>query len=368
MSHQLILIDNIKKYKVKLIFVRSSFEDTAEGRFQITIMAAVDEYERARLKIRTELGKRAKAYQKLLTHNPNIYGYKFNKETDCLQVNEDQAKVVQKMYNWLLQENLGPSKIADRLNELSIPSMRGKLWSRVSINRILKNFSYTGTIYIRRYDTRDYKLNKFKKKQDKVSIVEKPKEQWIGIEIPAIIDKYVWEKAKTILDKSKRIYKKSEYPSFLLSGLPICGSCGGTMSGKTVSKNNAAKNRYYCCVNKYNYDLPAPKRCNSKLYKAEELEEVIWKKVSTWMMNKDEIERIFVTDIYYKEQIDKYHTDKLDANIDIYNLIKLIEDYFQNMTISEKNKILHSLIKEIIIEENNITIKAFISKFVAEEF
>jgi site-specific DNA recombinase len=46
-SHQLILIDTIKKYGTKLVFVRNNYEDTAEGRFQITIMAAVDEYERA---------------------------------------------------------------------------------------------------------------------------------------------------------------------------------------------------------------------------------------------------------------------------------------------------------------------------------
>jgi site-specific DNA recombinase len=367
-SHQLILIDNIKKHKTKLIFVRSSFEDTAEGRFQITIMAAVDEYERARLKIRTELGKRAKAYQKLLTHNPNIYGYIFDKETDTLTINEKQAEVVKMMYTWLLEENLGPSKIADRLNEYNIPSMRDKLWSRVSTNRILKNYSYTGTLYIRRYDARDYKLNKFKKKDEKVSVTEKPREQWIGIEIPAIIEKQNWEKAKTLLYKSNRIFKMGEKPVYLLSGLLKCGSCGGTISGKTVSKNNITKNSYYCCINKYNYDLAASERCKSTLYKADELEEAIINEVYSWILNKVEIEKLYNTKIYYKEQMDKAYSMPSNDSIDIHYLMKLIQGYISDMSTNKKNRMINSLIKDITIEENNITIKAFIPNNIIKEF
>lgn len=363
-SHQLILIDNIKKCKTKLVFVRSSFEDTAEGRFQITIMSAVDEYERARLKIRTELGKRAKANQKLLTHNPNIYGYIFDKETDRLFINAEQAQIVKMMYNCLLEENLGPTKIADRLNELQIPTMRNKQWSRVSVNRILRNFSYTGTIYIRRYDTRDYKLNKFKKKKDKVSIVEKPKDQWIGIEIPAIIDKYTWDKAKLTLDKGKRIYKNHIDKTYLLSGLLKCGCCGGTMFGKTVTKKNYAENRYYCCINKYNYELEALDRCNSRLYKAEEIEIAIWNKVRTMIINRTEIEKLVAKNIY-SNLIDKEKSKKLDDSIVI---IEEIAAYIDKMTIIEKNQILNRIIRDIIIEDNIIKIKAFIPKYIIEEF
>lgn len=363
-SHQLILIDNIKKFKTKLVFVRSGFEDTAEGRFQITIMSAVDEYERARLKIRTELGKRAKANQKLLTHNPNIYGYIFDKETDSLLINLEQAQIVKMMYNWLLQENLGPTKIADKLNELHIPTMRNKQWSRVGINRILRNFSYTGTLYIRRYDTRDYKLNKFKKKKDKVSIVEKPKDQWIGIEIPAIIDKHTWEKAKLMLDKGKRIYKNSLDKTYLLSGLLKCGCCGGTMFGKTVSKKNHVENRYYCCSNKYNYKLDALNRCNSRLFKAEEIEAAIWNKVRTMIINITEIEKLLAKNIYI---------DTMDKGISYQSsnrsfIIEEITTYIDKMTILEKNQILNRIIKDIIIEDNIIRIKAYIPRYIIDEF
>jgi site-specific DNA recombinase len=121
-SHQLMLVDEIKRRGAELVFLRNSYQDNPEGRFQITIMAAVDEYERARLKLRTEMGKRAKAKQHLLTHNPGIYGYNFDIKTDCLYINEEQAKIVNQMYSWLIDGDMGPSEISDRLNEIGVPS------------------------------------------------------------------------------------------------------------------------------------------------------------------------------------------------------------------------------------------------------
>lgn len=412
-THQLILIDTIKKYGTKLVFVRTSYEDTAEGRFQITIMAAVDEYERARLKVRTELGKRAKAKQRLLTHNPGLYGYHFDKENDILIKNEAQAQIVKMMYNWLLEDKIGPSEIAEKLNSMQISSMRGKQWSRVSVNRILNNFSYTGTLYIRRFDTKEYKLNKFKKKGEKVKIVEKPKDQWVPISIPAIIDVAAWEKAKLQLDKAKRVFKKGIKDQYLLSGLLRCGICGSTLFGRSTYKNGMLQNKYYCCINKYNYSKSKNERCISHLYKADFLEKVIWDKVRFWILNEEEIDKIinskefsnlknenhiflgrmltqkeeekqriinlYQLNIINEEElkqrlhvitkaietlsIDYEQTIKSDAadnKVKAHDVLKILDKYLEDIDIWSKNKFLHNIIKEIIINENSLTIKTLI--------
>lgn len=414
-SHQLILIDSIKKYGARLIFVRTNYDDTAEGRFQITIMSAVDEYERARLKIRTELGKRTKAKQKQLTHNPGLYGYTFNKDTDLLIINENQAQILRMMYNWLLEDKIGPSEIAKKLNDLGIPSMRGKQWSRVSINRMLNNFSYTGTLFIRRYDTRDYKLNKFKKKGEKVSIREKPKEQWIPIEIPAIIDLNTWQKAKLQLNKAKRAYKKSKKEIYLLSGLLRCQNCGGTIFGKSTYKNGITQNKYYCCINKYNYTKSKEDRCTSKLYKAEDIENCIWNTIKPWILNKNRINEIMKKKLSYnkmhknkkaiKQLIQQAESEKqniiklfqkniinenqLDERLaltsriiknlkmeyekamelknnkiemEVEEIIERINLYLENIDTLQKNKLLHYIIEEIIISNNSIKIRTLIPK------
>jgi site-specific DNA recombinase len=410
-SHQLILIDTIKKYGTKLVFVRNNYEDTAEGRFQITIMAAVDEYERARLRIRTELGKRAKAKQKLLTHNPGLYGYDFDKESDHLTINELQAQIVRMMYNWLLEDKIGPAEIAKKLNQMQIISMRGKQWSRVSVNRILNNFSYTGTLYIRRYDTKDYKLNKYKKKGEKVRITERPKEEWIPINIPQIIELGTWQRAKTQLQKAKRAYKKGTKENYLLSGLLRCEKCGGTLHGRSTYKNEELQNKYYCCINKYNYNIDKEERCQCKLYGAEEIEILVWDLAKAWLTNKIIIKKILNDDfklnkeseyeikklinqkekekqrllnLYQKSIIDAAEFDKRLAEItkaikfmyeDHKQALKIrkddfivqagsitekIETYLDSLGILDKNKLLHSIIKEIIINDSSMKIKSLL--------
>lgn len=69
-AHQLLLIDEIKKAGAELIFVNSKFTDTPEDRFHLTVLSAVDEYERARTRLRSLIGKRAKAKAGKLTHSP----------------------------------------------------------------------------------------------------------------------------------------------------------------------------------------------------------------------------------------------------------------------------------------------------------
>ncbi len=408
-SHQLILIDNIKKHNTKLIFIQSSYEDTAEGRFQLTIMAAVDEYERARLKIRTELGKRAKANQRILTHNPNLYGYFFDKEKDILTLNPEQAAVVRLMYHLLIDKEKSPTQITEELNRMDIPSMRNKRWSRISVNRVLKNFSYTGTLYIRRYDTKDYKANKYKKKDEKIKLTERPKEQWIPIKIPSIIDVETWQCAKLLLDKGKRIAGTNRLSEYLLSGLLICSVCGGTMFGKKSRNGSGKENKYYCCSNKYNYKLSKEKRCTSGLIKADELENEIWEMVKSWItaeaiinidkkdMNKGtiyaneeyeqfnkaaEAEReklltLFQKSLISEEQLEQklkiieikvqhlqnelIYGDRHPIEKNTFNPLEgaTLKKKLESMTAFQKNKLLHIIIKEIKISDEKVYIIAY---------
>jgi len=270
-SHQLMLVDEIKKSGTDLIFIRNNYQDNPEGRFQITIMAAVDEYERARLKLRTEMGKRAKAKQHLLTHNPGIYGYSFDVKSDSLYINEEQARIIRLMYDWLIEEDMGASEISDRLNEIGIPSPRMKLWNRVTVRRILSNRSYTGTLYIRRYDTREYHLNKYKKPGEKVKVSERPRDEWIDIGIPQIIDESTWEKAQCILKKRKRKAEvNGNNAEYMLSSLLTCARCGSRLHGKHV-KSSGKDYIYYMCSGR-----SSEKCCDLSLINRDELERIVW--------------------------------------------------------------------------------------------
>lgn len=287
-SHQLMIVDEIKKCGAELVFLKNQYQDNPDGRFQITIMAAVDEYERARLRLRIEMGKRAKAKQHRLTHNPGIYGYDFDIKTDCLNINEDQATIVKLMYRWLTEEDMGPSEISETLNEIGVPSPRKKLWNRVTVRRILSNESYTGVLYIRRYDTRDYHLNKFKKSSEKIRVKERPKYEWIPVSIPEIIKKELWLKAQDILKKSARaIRRESSKAEFLLSAVLKCGECGSCLCGKHVCSGKREYNYYICSAKN---KKAAGRSCTLKLIKGDKLEIEIWRVIEDYVLNHPKLE------------------------------------------------------------------------------
>lgn len=311
-AHQLILIDEIKKCQTRLVFLKNNYEDNAEGRFQLTVMAAVDEYERARLKLRTEMGKRAKAGQHMLTHNPGLYGYDFDPITDKLKINEEQAKYFNLMFELLINEHKGLSEIAEILNAAGVPSPRLKLWSRVTVGRILRNPSYMGILYIRRYDTRECSLNKYKKKGEKQRVRERPKDDWIPVEIPRLIDNATWNLAQTIMKNKKRVSRSYDRENFLLADLLTCGNCGKKMKGKTVIRNDK-KYRYYICSGKYSG--PKGHECLSRLLNADAADEAIWSyihnRIVSLSYNNVQTEKTIKeymneNDLYLKDMADDY--------------------------------------------------------------
>lgn len=176
----------------------------------------------------------------------------------------------------LIEERRSPSEIAEKLNDLCIPSPRMKQWSRVTVRRMLSNPSYLGILYIRRYDTRECHLNKFKKKGEKVKVKERPHNEWIPIRIPQIIDKDIWEKAQDALKKTKRLYKKRSREDFVLTSLLKCGMCGSTMNNKIAAKGDIVY-RYYICAQKYRGDKD--KDCKAALIKAEDIENTVLDKI-----------------------------------------------------------------------------------------
>jgi site-specific DNA recombinase len=350
-SHQLIIVDEIKKSKTQLIFIKTSYDDTPEGRFQLTVMSAVDEYERARFRFRSELGKRAKASKKLLTHSPGLYGYDYNKDTDLLSINEDEAKNIRLMYRWAIDEEIGPNAIAQRLNDLGVPTKKNKLWQKTTVKRILNNTAYKGTLYIRRYDATDVKLNKYKEDADKAKRKERPQEEWIGVTVPTIIDEDTWNAVQEIMTNARRKWRSYSQAEYLLSALCRCGLCGSTMHGNLISSKNK-KRRYYVCTAR-SPGIVGIEKCSLSFTNADIIEQLVWEKVVSWLKNPDELEKEIKSglpdDIGEKEQRLK------DLETDISNLLKekdRVATMFQKSLIDELSA--EKRIKEINVRGSTL--------------
>lgn len=160
------------------------------------------------------------------------YGYlrkKLEKEAGyTLEPHPEQAGVVRYIFELYTEEKLGTSLIANKLNDLLIPTYKGGVWVPSTIKGILQNPVYIGKI---RWNSRP----QVKKVNSGEIVIERPRakpEDWIlveGLHEP-IIDKKTWEKAQSYLASqgSPRVPLRKTIKN-PLAGLIECSICGRKM-------------------------------------------------------------------------------------------------------------------------------------------
>ncbi|MCL1882393.1 MAG: recombinase family protein [Defluviitaleaceae bacterium] len=185
-----------------------------------------------------------------------VYGY--TKDTHVknkLVIDDFAADVVRDIYKWKL-EGMSAQGIADRLNQAGILSpMEYKKflglrynttfkvnttakWQSVTVKRILTNPVYIGTLEQGKRTKPNYKIRK---------TADVPKEQWICTPNAhdAIIEKNIFDTVQELLKQDTRNVEKGG-KVFPLSGIILCGDCGGAMVRKTNTKNGV-RYPYYVC-------------------------------------------------------------------------------------------------------------------------
>lgn len=290
LSHQLILTEEIERAGVRLEFVNFEWKNTAEGKLFYSLRGAIAEYEKEKIKERSARGKRQKAKQGGLTHDPGLYGYSFDKETDKLTPEPNEAAIVERMYRWCAEDGHGPYAIAQMLNEMGIPSPKGKLWQKATVSRILRNPAYRGEMILHRWDTAGVKYNKFRRPEEKARRSIRPEADWIRVVIPAIADEALWYKVQGQLSKARRLRPGYAVERYLLSGLIRCGVCGATIHGNRIKNGKGRVIRYYCCTRR-SPGISGQPKCILPFLPAGELEAEVWSRVRGWIENPETLAR-----------------------------------------------------------------------------
>lgn len=143
-NHIGILFDEIATAKARLELVSETFEDTAVGRFILAARAFVAEVEREKIATRTKTGKRNRAAEGKYVYSRPPYGYTRTGKGE-ISIDEPRAAVVRDIFSRFL-EGASYRGIAVTLNDLGVPSSRGKPWERQVIKKMLQNEAYVGTL------------------------------------------------------------------------------------------------------------------------------------------------------------------------------------------------------------------------------
>ena len=207
------------------------------------------------------------------------YGYqKDPKDPGQLIVDPYAADIVRMVFRMKL-EGCNSQRIAEKLNEMGVlPPAEYKRskgfnydcgfrsgddpkWEVVSINRILTNEMYTGTMVQGINSKINYKI-----KQSRAV----PKEDWIRVSDTheAIIDRAVFDEVKRLLEFDTRT-APDQNEVYLFSGLIVCGDCGQNMVRRTATRNKRKYIYYHCSTYK------SGKGCSSHLINADKVEQLV---------------------------------------------------------------------------------------------
>ncbi|WP_068791961.1 recombinase family protein [Brevibacillus laterosporus] len=289
LMNQLIITDELDKRGVELVFVNGEYAKTPEGNLFYSMRGAIAEFEKAKITERMSRGRRQKARQGKVLRDFQVYGYNFDKEHDRMIVNENEAEIVRLIFDLFTKPNnlvKGINGIAHFLTKKNIPTKRGaNVWHRQVVRQILLNRAYIGEFYQNRWNTEGMLGNKHRDPEERIPMRQRPKEEWIQVQCPAIIRKETYEHAQQLMDESRRRWAKESNHRYLLSGLVRCGNCENTMTGRKSSNWGKPILEY---TDVKNFSGAKHFGCGRKI-KAKELENEVWRTIRTWLNQPNEI-------------------------------------------------------------------------------
>ena len=230
----------LRRHGIQLISINEPIEDTPAGRLLEGVIEVIDEFYSANLAQDVVRGQRENAERGFFNGGKPPYGYIHVKVKDgpklrtTLEIDPKTAPIVQRIFRECLSGK-GLKAIVRSLNADGLTSRTGKKWGTTSIEKILHNEAYTGTlVWGRRTKNHGRAGNN--------ALLQRTEDAW-----PAIVDwaTFTQVQAKLSGRAPQVIHPRQVDSAYLLSGIIRCGICGAAM----VGQGSSPRYRYYMCGN-----------------------------------------------------------------------------------------------------------------------
>lgn len=290
--HLLLLVEEFDKKEVKLLFVTEPLDNSMEGQLLTFVRGWASKLEAVKIRERTMRGKRSRALSGKLPSgsHAHLYGYTYlpgKEEGEGIrQVNEDEARWVQEMFRWLVDEQMSTNQIMYRLRSLNAPTPSRKgYWIKRTVGKILRNPAYCGKTYAFTVTYGEPKKRiKPDSKRVKTGIIRKPRNEWVEIPnaTPVIISEATFEAAQRQLQKNRETSSRNVNPAsrYLLRGHLYCRRCGRTLWAFPGIKTRGRKRYsypYYICPG--NLKQVSPVKCGNSRISASKVEAPVWEQI-----------------------------------------------------------------------------------------
>lgn len=343
-------LDSIKytrillSFGVAVLFVNDNINTAMpDSELRLTIMASMAQDEIRRLSERVKFGMNRAIERGEILGNNMLYGYKKDKDRGILNIIEDEAKIVRRIYELYAIEKLSLSKISNILNNEGLKTCQNKKWCISTISRMIENPKYKGYYCAKKSEIVDYMTKKIKyfEKNDWVIYEDKTR-------IPPIIDEKLWERANTRLITRKKAFKKRKEDKniykdrYLYSAKIYCKQHNTPFHRRKFRKNN--KDVTWVCAL---YLKNGKNTCDSANIRESELNRIFKNLIDNLQIDSNEVINILMN--YYKNLEDDNETDEE---------LKSLEKEINNLY-AKKDKLLElsiqgSLSNEEFYKRNNL--------------
>ena len=289
-AYQILLIEELARQGVETRFLNAPQGATAEDQLLVQFQGMIAEYERAQILERSRRGKRHRARAgeiSVLSGAP--YGYRYTRKSDdapaSYAVNEIEAPVVRQVYESYTVAGWSIGAITRWLNERGVATRKpGTRWERSMVWAMLRNPAYRGMacfgktrVATRQRVTRALRLRGGVASRDSASH-ERPREEWIEIPVPALIDEPTFARAQELLHENKVRSRRRTIAPSLVQGLVSCRRCGYALS-RTSTRSSARLIHYYRCIGSDSWRHLGGPRCDSRPVRQDLLDQIVWTEV-----------------------------------------------------------------------------------------
>ncbi len=304
-------------------------------------------------------GNIIKAKDKRVTARTPAYGYGLVNSTGGEEnakkdthygIYEPEARIVRLIYTWLVAERATLGEISRRLTDMGVkPPKKSQVWDLSLLRAIITNTVYKGEFYAHRYE--HVKITSKQTGREVSRKIERPRDQWILVPVPALVSPEVWELAHKTMRDNRTLSKRNSKREFLLVGLTYCAdcktvkmSCGGRIHHKQTRQGMHHYDKaWYRCVTRMR-----PKHILDQMGRSCTMPEI-----TSWRL--DELVWNAVVEVLFDHK-------RLDDGIERYFSRQKVE------TTREEMAYVQSQITEVELEDERLYQAYIAQAFDADEF
>lgn len=212
-------VRELKALGVDVYFEEQNIHSTSrDGELMLTILASFAQEEsrsvseNCKWRIREDFKQGSIPTITMLGYRRNLDG--------GLEIEPYEAEVVRSIF-WDFLGGMGKQAIANKLNDLDIPTRRGTTWHIDAVGYILSNEKYVGNLLLQKTFLENHLTKR------KVYNTGQLPMYWVEASHEAIVAKEIFDAVQAEIKRRKKgSSTKKEKQTYPFTGMMVCGGCG----------------------------------------------------------------------------------------------------------------------------------------------